>query len=64
MSLEEHRNLEDGKIYIFKKDAETPAMWGMGSVTITRKHIQALVAGNKLWFSDGEYAHEIYFEEE
>lgn len=56
--------MEDGKIYIFKKDAETSAMWGKGSVTITRKHIEALVAGNKLWFSDGEYAHEIYFEED
>lgn len=56
--------LKDGKIYILKKDADTPAMWGMDRVTINRKQLNALVAGNKLWFSDGEYAHEIYFEED
>lgn len=56
-------HFDDGKIYIFRKDAETPSMWGRDRITLTRKHIEALVAGNKLWFSDGEYAHEIFFKE-
>ena len=38
------------------------AMWGIGKVIITDNDIKALQEGRCLYFSDGEYAHILYYD--
>ena len=56
--------LETGELYVFLKEMPTPSMWGKDAVEVTQEDIDLLKTGKyKLWFDDGEYAHEIYLKE-
>lgn len=56
--------LETGELYVFLKEMPTPSMWGKDAVEVTKEDLELLKSGKyKLWFDDGEYAHEIYLKE-
>ena len=56
--------LETGKLYVFLKEMPTPSMWGKDTIEVTQEDIDLLKTGKyKLWFDDGEYAHEIYLKD-
>lgn len=56
--------LKSGELYVFLKEMPTPSKWGKDDITVTKEDLHHLETGKyKLWFSDGEYAHEIYLKE-
>lgn len=58
MKLKENHfdSLEGGIIRICKIGDEVDTMWGMSCVLLTTGQIKALLNGDCVWFTDGEYA--------
>lgn len=51
------------EIEIVEKYETIDGMWGVGTVKLTDKEIDALKNGKCIYFNDGEYAHVLFYGE-